>query len=151
MTWLVSKLNKKIQVRIPVDTPNQAGGFDRSYETQSTIWGGFKPVKQASYVRGNQTISLGINNQERGTHEFIIRRVAIDTLGRQFGFGFSVGYDSIADLMALKSELFFFVELGATTKGRLFRIINIRDNKEQKEFVIARCEEIEEQGTGATE
>lgn len=149
MTWLVPKLNKRIQVRIPVDTANDSGGLDRSYTTTLTIWGGFKPVKEASYIRGSQTTSLG-NVQNRGTHEFTIRRIAIATLGTAFGRGFGAGFDSISDQRPLKSEFFFFVQ-DTAVKGKLFRIINIMDHNEQKEFLIIRAEEIEEQGTGHPE
>jgi head-tail adaptor len=151
MTWLSPKLNRQIQVRVPVNTANDSGGFTRTYTTVSTVWGGFNPVKNASYVRGSQTISLSYNNQERGTHDFMVRRVAIDSLGMEYSSAFSTAYDSIADLNTFKSEFFFFVEVGSNVKGRLFRIINIMDNMEEKEFFIIRCEEIEEQGTGAPE
>lgn len=151
MTWLAPKLNKRVQVRIPIQTPNDSGGFDRSYDTVSTIWGGYKPKNSTRYIRGVQTVSLSPDNQNVGTHEFIIRRVAIDTLGRQFGKGFGAGFDSIADLHPLKSEFFFFVQDSSTVKGRLFRIINITDNNEQKEFLKVDCKEIEETGTGYAE
>lgn len=151
MTWLVPKLNKRVQVRVPVQTANDAGGYDRSYTTVSTIWGGYKPKNNARYIRGAQTISLPINNQNIGTHEFIIRRVAIDTLATAFSRAFSPAFDSISDLHPLKSEFFFFVQDSSAVKGRLFRIINIADNNEQKEFLKVDCKEIEETGTGYKE
>lgn len=150
MTFLVPKLRKRVQVRIPVDTPNDSGGYDRTYTTVDTVWAGFKPKNQTRYIRGSQTETLKANTQNLATHEFTLRRVAVDTLGRQFGKGFGPGFDSIADLNPLKSEFFFFVQ-DTTVKGRLFRIINIMDHNERKEFLIVRAEEIEEQGIGYTE
>ena len=149
MTWLTPKLNKRVQVRIPVQTPSGSGGYDRSYTTVDTIWAGFKPVNQTQYIRGSQTESRK-SMENLGTHEFTLRRVAVDTLGRGFGKGFGSGFDSIADLRSLKSEFFFFVQ-DTAVKGKLFRIITVMDHKERKEFLIVRAEEIEEQGTGYAE
>ena len=147
MTWLAPQLRRRVQIKKPTQTPNSVtGGLDRGYETLLTIWAAFAPVKfgsfaQATYIRGAQTSSVI-------THEFVIRRVAIQNLGKSFGSGFGSGFDSIADLAPLKSDYFLFVEEESTTKGRLFRIHKIQDVGERKEYLKLFCEEIEEQAAG---
>lgn len=150
MTWLADKLRYRIQIRKPVQTPNDAGGFDRLYETLLTIWAGFKPTKfgssfsQAMYAQGQQI-------RQNITHEFLVRRSSVQNLGKAFGDGFGSGFNSIADLIPLKSDLFIFLQKGSTVKGRSFKIHRVQDNDEKREFIKLFCEEIEEQGTGFPE
>jgi head-tail adaptor len=146
MTWVVPKLRDRLQIKIPVQTENDAGGFDRSYSTLLTVWGEFKPTKfgfhaQAAYIRGEQIKNVI-------THEFVIRRSSIASLGKGFSSGFSTGFNQIADLTPLKSDYFLFVQRGSTIKGRVFKVHKIQDHQERREFIILFCEEIEEQGTG---
>ncbi len=105
----------------------------------------FEPSKFAgrgsAYVRGEQ-----IN--ESITHELKVRKSAVSSLGRNFAKGFASGFDSMEDLSSLKADYFLFVERGSTSKGRLLRIHNVIDNKEQREYLKVFAEEIEERGTG---
>jgi len=138
MTLLRHKLRERVQVRTPVQSPNDDGGFDRSYTTMATIWAGFKAVKKGFYVRGVQV-------EEAATHEFLMRRTAIDTLGGGYSQGFSSGFSTgYHDLSHIKSNCFLFVQRGSTTKGRLFRIHEFEDAKERREYYKIRAEEIEE-------
>ncbi len=145
MTWLVPQLKERVQIGKPDQSPNDDGGFDFSFDVVSTIWMGFLPStfqgRGSSYVRGEQ-----IN--ESVTHILKARRNSVESLGRGFTSGFSNGFDSIADLGLLKSEYFLFVQRGSTVKGRLFRIHDVTDNKEQREYLNISAEEIEERGTG---
>ena len=84
------------------------------------------------------------------THEFTIRRVALNSLGRAFTSAFSTDEDSILDITPLKADYFIFLQAGSTVKGRLFRIHRMLDNDGQGEYVKVRAEEIDEVGTGYT-
>lgn len=147
MTWLAAKLNKRVQIRIPIQTPNSTGGYDRTYKTALTVWAQVIPTNNPSYIRGTQISTFGKNIQNAGTHEFTIRKIAVSTLGTEWGKGFGSGYDSIPDLRSLKSEFYLFME-NTTVKGQLFKIISIKDNDEKQEYLKIRAEEIEEQGSG---
>lgn len=144
MTWLAPKLRERIEIRQATQEPNAAGGMTRGYTTIATIWAGIKPVglttAQAAYIRGEQIADVE-------THEFIVRRSAVSSLGRDFGDGFGDGFDGIADLAPLKSEWFIFLQRGAT-KGRIFKIERIVDNDERREFLAIKTREVEEIGTG---
>lgn len=148
MTWLAPQLDKRIEIRQPIQTPNDEAGMDRSYLTLTTIWAGIKPVSmsaaQAAYIRGEQI-------SEVETHEFIVRRSAVSSLGRDFSTAFSDDFDSIEDLSPLKSNWFIFLRKGSTTRGRLFKIHRVLDKNERGEYLVIRVEEIEEHGTGYLE
>ncbi len=154
MTWLVPQLRNRLQIRLAVQTPNDDGGFDRSYETIGTVWGG---LAQRSFGRMMAEYIRGVQVAENSTHEVIIRKTALtDTLfgsntvgfGRCFSDSFAVDFDVIADLNPAKSDFFFFMEKGSTVKGRLFRVNTVEDTNERGEFLKLAVEEIEEQGTG---
>lgn len=141
MSWLVPLLRKRIQIGQPTQTANTDGGFDFGFNTLLTVWAGFKPLTPGQYIRGEQ-IGEGI------TGEFAIRRIAVASLGRDFAKGFGGGFDSIEDLVPLKSDYYIFLQQGSTVKGRLFRIKNVKDNDERGEYLRVQTEEIEERGTG---
>ncbi len=146
MTWLIPKLKWRVQVGMPVQEANDDGGFDFSFNTLLTVWMGVKPVTAgesmyAQYVRGVQT-EIGT------THKFIVRRMAIASLGKQFKNSFGDGFDSMEDLIMIKSNYFLFMQQSTTVKGRLFRIHDIVDHKEQREYFEISAEEIEQRGTG---
>lgn len=144
--FLASRLKERIQIRkINSITPNDEGGFNRSYSTLLTIWAGFRPLSgRTKYIRGEQTEFFS-------THEFTIRRSAVGNLGKAFSSAFDTNFDCIADLNPLKSDYFIFVQRGSTVKGRLFRINDIEDVNERKEYLIVLAEEIEEVGSGFNE
>ena len=145
MTWILPQLDKRVQIGMPTQTPNDDGGFDFAFDTLLTVWMGLKTSRfagrGAEYIRGEQ-----IN--ENVTHKFMCRRSAVETLGRSFSKGFSEGFDSIEDLALLKSDYFLFLQQGSTVKGRLFRIHGVSDNKEEREYLNIGAEELEERGTG---
>lgn len=144
MNFLVLQLRERVLVLQAVDTENDNGGFDRSYTTLTTIWAGYKPLSfKARYIRGSQI-------ENTPTHEFILRRSSVDSLGNAFSKAFSTAFDSIADFNPLKSDWFLFVERGSSTKGRLFRVHRPEDYDERRVYLKVYAEEIEEQGSGAT-
>lgn len=144
VTWLVPQLDKRLQIGKPIQTPNDDGGFDFSFDAVLTVWGGLKPVNfkgsSGNYIRGEQ-----IN--EAVSHKATVRKSAVDSLGREYGLGFSSSF-GMEDLMSLKSDYFLFLETGSTVKGRLFRIHGMVNNNEQNEYLVVDVEEIEEKGAG---
>lgn len=158
MSWIAPRLTKRVQILIPRLEPNVEGGSDLVFGNPFgdgfgygefsqlspvlTVWMDVEPKGSGSrYVRGEQ-----IN--EAVTHEFVCRHNAVASLGREFGTGFSSAFKFMPDLMGLKSDYFLFVQNGSAVKGRLFRIHEVVDNKEQKEYLTIDAEEIEERGTG---
>jgi hypothetical protein len=162
MSWICKDLRERVQILIPRQTPNdengsldllfgnamgggfESGPFDNLLPVK-TIWMGFKPLSFQSsgsqYIRGEQ-----IN--ENVTHQFKCRKIAVDDLGKSFSSGFAIGYKFMPDLASLKSNYFLFVERGSSVKGRLFKIHDITDNREDREYLKIGAEEIEERGTG---
>lgn len=143
MTQLAAELKYRIQIWKPVQSNNDDGGFDRSYDTLLTIWAGCKPIKYSTYIRYSN-----VEVEEDGTHVFKIRRCAVITLGTSFSTGFSTGFKSIRSLMPLTTEYFIFMQQSSSNRGRLFRIKGVQDNNEEREFYRVLVEEIEERGTG---
>ena len=145
MTWLTPQLSERVQIGTPTQPANDAGGFDFTFNAITTLWMEFKPItfKGASvkYVRGEQT-------SETDTHTFKVREIELSSLGKAFTAAFSDDFDSIADLNALKTQYFLFVEKGSSSKGRLFRIKGTTNHNEDDEYITIVAEETEERGTG---
>ena len=134
MAWILPRLKYRVQIGTPVQTPNDDGGLDFSFDDVATIWMGFKTISERAggkYVGGKQVT-------ETATHEFICRALAASS---------ALG----ADLMPLKSNYFLFLQKGSIRKGRLFRIHEIMNVLEQDEYFSIIAEEIEERGTGYPE
>jgi hypothetical protein len=167
MTSLFAKLDERVQILKPKDDPNSiTGGFDREYEHLLTVWMSFKPSGAGVSKNAGGMYVRGVQVDERVTHVFESRREAVEELGSSFYLGFSNAFDSISDRNPMKSDYFFFVMHGdavaasfdngfgsgfndrTLSQGRLFKIHNIMDNKEQGEYMIYTAEEIEEQNTG---
>lgn len=148
MSWLAPELDKRIQIVKPVQSPNSiSGGFNRSYETLLTIWGGLKPLE---YVRSSTQYIRGVQTTNDITHTVKIRKCGVSSLGKAFSSAFSTGFDSIPDINSLKSDFFLFVQQRSTVKGRIFRVHNISNVREEGEYYSLQVEEIEEKGTGYT-
>ena len=146
MTWLAPKLNKRVDIGKPLQVANSSGGFDFSFSTLLTVWMGLRPITPGEFMRAQYI--RGVQTEAAVTHKFIARRAALTSLARHFSSSFSSAFDSVSDLTMIKSDMFLFVRGGSASKGRLFRIRNIVDNAEQREFFNISAEEIEEQGTG---
>lgn len=141
MTWLASKLNRRVQICQNAQEEASSGGFAFVKSVLTTVWCSVKPLSEYQYIRGEMA-------GEGSTHIFEVRRGAVASLGVAFGAGFSSDFDSIADLNPLKSDMYLFLEEGSTTKGRLFKIDRFKDKDEKKEYLMVLAKEIEERGTG---
>lgn len=145
--WVLPKLKNRVQVQKAVQTPNTTtGGLDRTYSTLTTIWMGCEPMSPykpvGEYIRGVQIA-------DRPTHIFIARVSALDNVvGRGFTLGFSTGFKSILDLMSMKSDYFLFMQRGSSVRGRLFRVLNVTDMFENRNYYTLLAKEIEQQGVG---
>lgn len=173
MTWLVPNLRNRVNLCEPVQDPNSVtGGFDRKYKILMTFWAGVKPISIGQYITKNASQYIrGEQIEERITHEFKIRYSAITQLGKSFASGFKSSFDSIADLVAVKSNYFLFMSSGSAYnigfnygfsngftsllpgpikgKGRLFRIRTVKNINERNEYALIMCQEIESIGDGA--
>ena len=148
MSFLAPDLKHRIEIQKTVfddDTPNLSGGFDRSYKTLTTVWAGIKGVKLfsdfAAVIRGESL-------SDQDTHEFKVRFSSVEKLGSEFDASFSADFDSIPDLNPLKSDYFIFLRAGSSVKGRRFKIVRLRRDENHREFLLFRCREVEEVGTG---
>ena len=141
MTYLANQLRFRVEVQKAVQDPNSPGGYDRSYETLVTVWGGVKPIKRGQYLRG---VQVG----EMATHDFVFRKVSFINLNKAFTSGFSDGFKVFSSLNDLKTEYFLFLNKWSSTMGKRFRIKSVINNEEDDEFYKVFAEEMEERGTG---
>lgn len=142
--WLAPKLNHRIQICDPVQTPNNTtGSMDLTYSVLVTIWA---EVKQASEyiqaIRGSQI------NEQGYSHKFTVRKVAVIPLGAEFDTGFSSGFKIDNDIHTLKTDYFIFLEKTNSVKGRRFKIKGFQEDEKSQEYVIIYADEIREEGTG---
>ena len=139
MSWMAHKLKNRVQIRKAIQTPNDAGGATRTYQTLTTIWAEIRPL--SDYIRAIR----GANGNETDTHSFRVRYGAVKSLGKAFSYGYSTGYKG-EDIYPLKADYFLFDQSGLTTKGRLFKITGVRLDEDNSEFVEMVTREIEESG-----
>jgi head-tail adaptor len=141
MSYLAPTLKHRIQIRKAVQTPNDAGGADQTYETITTLWADIKGM--SDYIKAVR----GANGQDADSHRIKVRTCGVMNLGRAFSVGYVSGYKG-EDIYPLKADYFIFDQKGVTTKGRLFRITGVRLDEDDSEFVEMTAKEIEETGTG---
>lgn len=141
MSYLAPSLNHRVQIRKSIQTPNDAGGADQTYETLITVWAAIKKV--SDYIRAIR----GANADSTDTHKFLVRKCAVNNLGRAFSVGYSTGYKG-ESIYPLKADYFLFDQAGLTTKGRLFKITGVKLDEDNSEYVEMITKEIEEVGTG---
>lgn len=148
---LAHKLKYRIRICEGIQDPNDAGGFDRSYKTLTTVWAGIEIL--SDFARNTFSRVRGGNDSDgkSPTHRFLVRFSAIQNMGKQMNKAFSSAFNSIEDLIPLKSDMFVFLETGSNYKGRLFQIMDIYPDEQNKEFIKFTAAEIEEQGTGYPE
>lgn len=89
-------LNRRLELQVPVETPDGAGGVTRSYETVATLWASLEPrgareSTEADARGGNVThrIRLRFNADITPRHRFrdggtIYRIVAMRTRDKRF-------------------------------------------------------------------
>lgn len=160
MSWICPDLTARVQILKPNQDPNISGGFDfrfgnpigAAFESGpydqlapiKTVWMKVRPIRGrgVSYVRGEQI-------EQSSTHIFEVRFLEVSTLGREFTLAFDDGFKVHEDAVSLKSNYFLFYKSNTSSvRGRLFRINDVTNNKENDEYLVIKAEEIEERGTG---
>ena len=137
------KLKKRIQILEGIQTDNESGGFDISYKVLTTVWAGMEISKGFNkYIQAIRGESL----EEQETHTFLVRKIAVQNIGKQFASAFASGFGVIENIYPLKSD--YFIQCFEGTRGRLFQIVSIARDEENKEFLKFKAREIEEKGTG---
>lgn len=147
MSYLAPVLKFRGYLQSVVDVPADDGSVARSYVTIKEIWMGLKEVSSSALmelVRGEQ-----VDRVE--THEFIVRLGAVQSLGAEYALAFSTDWKSAADFNPVKSEYFIRLkERNGTglSAGRRFKILRLKLDDEDSEFVKIRARYVEEVGTG---
>ena len=139
--WLTPQLDKRVKLFEPSQAEGSAGGLEQTYTELKEIWAGVQSVSHNTYMRWSSTEEGSIS------HEFIIRKNAVDDLHTQFSTAFAGATDNIADLNPIKSNMYIML-LASSTKGRFFRVKRVMNVEEKDEYLSILCEEIEEFGTG---
>lgn len=147
MRFLASKLKHRIQVKKAEQGLGQTR-YKREYETISTLWAFIETLNPGGTNFGNEAIRYQ-NVGTEDTHKITIRTSGLLSLGKSFTSAFDSGFDNIKDENELKANYYIFHQTYGTIRGRLFKINRIMRDEHYKEFVLLRCSEIEEQGTGA--
>jgi hypothetical protein len=172
MSYIAGKLKHRIHIMQGVDTPNERGGFSRSYKKLITLWAGKRSTGNFIYqIRSMNNDSM---NSSADTDEFFVRFDAVvskfnrtfdvdfgesfdsnenNGLSRQFDQSFDNGFDSLIDMYPIKADYFIFLTNGNSDayRGRRYKINRIIRDDNTKELVVMRCTEIEEVGLGAKE
>lgn len=137
MSWMVPKLNQRIQICIAQLVP------DTSNEMQSTvytlvkeIWAELIPV--SSYIRAIRSA----NTESADTHYFKIRKSSMELVGSEFSKAFDSNFDSTSRSNSIKSD--WFIKLLRGSAYRLFRITGTQADDQNKEYILIRSSEQEE-------
>jgi hypothetical protein len=145
MTYMAPKLKNRVQFQQGVDTPNNNGGFDRSYTELTSCWAEVKNVSKYIEAVRNEQI------KDEYTLEIVVRKSSVDRLGTAFSSAFSGAFNSIPDINPIKSDWYCFIEAGESYKGRLFRVAGTKLDERNSEYLVIRLREVEEHGTGGNE
>jgi len=120
--------------------------MQRTYTDLKTVWAGIVPKQSlmdfVSATRAEQDLN-------RITHEFWVRWESVRGLGAAFSSAFSVDFNTVQQLNPIKSDFFFFLKTTAN-KGRRFQCKETRWDERSHEYIMVRCMELEEVGTGGT-
>lgn len=122
MTWLASKLNRRIQFMKQEQTADAVtGGFKQTYKSLGIAWAGIEPlsVSAAAYVRNVQI-------EDAPTHKFTVRRNK------------AADIDIYGDGIVKADYFIFLLSNNIPTTGRLFKILtamNVDERNEQLQFL----------------
>jgi head-tail adaptor len=154
MKTLTARLKHRVVIQKAeqqVDTGDGFGDYPtaapikRGYVDLKTVWCFIQPKSSltdfVSAVRGEQEF-------DRVTHEFWVRREAVRGLGAAFSAAYSTGFDTVQQINPIKNDFFLFLKEGTTTKGRRFQCKETRMDERNHEYLMIRCKEVEEVGTG---
>lgn len=144
MKYMAPDLKQRVSLMRTVQSPNNLGGYDRTYDNVVSFWCEYKPIGEyMEAIRGQNTQGV-----ERYTGEMRFRWSAVASLGAEFSLAFSAALDSTADLEMFKNDHFLQLQEPNTVRGRLFQIRGMRRDEKDKAYVLVRVFEVEERGTG---
>lgn len=149
MKYLAPKLKHRVQVK-QIDDEEIIGqtGYDRRYNTITTLWAFIEVLNPGGTNFGTAPVRYQ-NTGTEDTHKITVRTAGLLSIGKAFTSGFTTGFKTIPFEDELKSDFFLFHQTASSSIGRLFRINRFMKDEHYKEFIVLRCSEIEEQGTGA--
>lgn len=148
MSNMIPRLNQRIEICSPVQTPESDATISTAYSTLLSCWAMLKPISEyVRAIRGSNAGTFGeYGKYGTATHIFTIRKNSAQ-LGDAFAGGFSSSFDAVIDLNPVKVDMFIFL-LKGDNKGRRFKIHGLRHDERWSEFIKIEAEEQYEEGTG---
>jgi hypothetical protein len=145
-------LNKRCAIQRLDMTPTDPSGdgifstapLEASYTTLVSIWCQIVDNSQNDYLRAIR----GVNAAEDITHYIRVRLEAIKYLGASMTDGFNAGFKTMDDMNPIKSEYFVLLETAIAGRGRRLRILGLARDEANTEFLVLKCSEMRETGTG---
>ena len=107
MSFIADKLKHRIVILKAVMTPNDSGGYDRSYEKIIEIWA---QIKQNKSTFSDLVKSIRQTNVLENRVNFMIRTSAFKSFGKQFSSAFDTSVDTVADFNPIDGEYFIYVK-----------------------------------------
>lgn len=142
MKFLCDELTYRAKLQKAVQTPNDDGGYTRSYETIKSFWLGLQ--EESPYLNAVRGVNIGEGVTQIGKARF----QSLQSLGAAFNNAFSYAFNSIPDINTVKSNYFIFVQEDSATRGRLFQIMGMGRDEKNRQLIRIQMHYIEEQGTG---
>jgi head-tail adaptor len=154
MGMIAPRLNKRVQIQ---QMDKEAYGTDKYdqwtkapvsniYTTLKTVWCYVMETRADDFVEAIRKMNQA---EDSPTHKIMVRWESIKNLNVAFASSFDESYDTLIDIMPLKSDYYLFLEKdGKSYKGRRLKINNIALDEMNSEYVLIRATQIEEVGTG---
>lgn len=146
MTMLISKLNKRVEIQQLVQSGNSNASLKKTYVTIRTCWAGIEEDRNAKYLQALAGVSV---DDAKDVYKFIFRTASLYPLMRAMSSGFDSGFKTGQDLVVMKNGLFILMQEPKTGIGKRFKVTGTKIDENSSEKVIARCQYVEEIGTGA--
>jgi hypothetical protein len=143
MKVMANKLKYRAHLYRPIQTPNDSGGFDRTFEDEYQWW--CEIENESVYIKSIR----GEQIQEGVTHILKSRWMAVKNFGKAFTSGFSAGFDNIRDVNCMKNNHYIFIQESVSYRGRLFKIEGMIRDEQFREWARIQVHEELEMGAGA--
>lgn len=145
-------LNKRCSIQVLEHTATESDGFgaytsapiQQTYKTILSIWCGVMKSTSSDFIRAIR----GVNASDEITHYVWIRHESVKAIGNEFSSGFSNGMKTMADINPIKAEHFVLLETAVSGRGRRLKIVATSFDEVNREYVVLKCVEQKEVGTG---
>lgn len=134
-----------------VSTGNAPGYYDdgppieETYTDLTTVWCYIPPrTSMTQYIAAIR----GQNQDATPSHEIIVRWESVRNLGAAYTLGFDSGFEVVRKMNPIKADFFLFIKSGTDYRGRRFQVLETGFDERNHEYLILRCKEVEEVGTG---